>query len=74
MNDGRSASLSASSRRHLGHINGAGLTETTAASLRGWGGDVIKTYGAKDLDQHQLWRITMSEHSWGQVPLPKFTE
>ena len=37
MNDGRSASLFASSRRHLGQINGAGLTETTSASLRGGG-------------------------------------
>ena len=42
MNSGRSASPSASSRRHLGKINGAGLTETTAASLRGGGGDVCK--------------------------------
>ena len=38
MNYGRSASPSASSRRHLGQINGAGLTETTAASLREGGG------------------------------------
>ena len=37
MNDGRSASPSASSRRHLGQIDGAGLTETMAADLRGGG-------------------------------------
>ena len=52
MNDGRIVSPSASSRRHLGHINGAGLLETTDAALRGGGGDVIKTYKAKDLNQH----------------------
>ena len=32
----------ASSRRHLGHINGIGLTDTTYASLKGGGGDVCK--------------------------------
>ena len=52
MNDGSSASPPASSRLRLGHINGAGLTETTAASLRGGGVDVIKKYRSKDLDQH----------------------
>ena len=35
---------------------------------------LIKTYRAKDLDQYRLWRITMSEHSWGKRPLTKFTE
>ena len=42
MNDGRSASPSALSRCHLGQINGAGLTETTAVALRGGGGYVCK--------------------------------
>ena len=38
MNNGRSALPPASPRRHLGHINGAGLTDTTATDLRGGGG------------------------------------
>ena len=42
MNYGRSALSPALLRRHLGHINGVGLTETTAAALRGGGGDVCK--------------------------------
>ena len=37
INYGRSASPSASSRHHLGQINGAGLTDTTAAALKGGG-------------------------------------
>ena len=42
MNDGRSASPPAFSRRHLGQSNGSGLIETTAAALRGGEGDVCK--------------------------------
>ena len=42
MNDGRSALPPASSIRHLGHIIGAGLIDTTAADLIGEGGDVYK--------------------------------
>ena len=38
MNYGRSASPLASSRRHLGYINGTGLTETTAPDHREGGG------------------------------------
>ena len=34
-NDGMIVSPSKSSRRHLGHINGVGLRDTTAAALRG---------------------------------------
>ena len=63
MNDGRSALPFSSPRRHLGQINGAGLTETTNMALRGGGGDVVDTYRAKDLDQHRLLIITMSAHS-----------
>ena len=37
MNVGMSAPPSASSRLHLGQINGVGLRETTAAELRGGG-------------------------------------
>ena len=37
MNDGRSALPFSSPRRHLGQINGAGLTETTNMALRGGG-------------------------------------
>ena len=72
MNDGSSTSQPVSLRRHLGQINGAGLKYTTA--LRGGVGYVIETYRAKDLDQHRLWRITMSAHSWGQGHSPKLTK
>ena len=41
MNDGRSALPPASSIRHLGHIIGAGLIDTTAAALKGGWGDMI---------------------------------
>ena len=73
MNDIRSASPSALSRRDLVQVNVAGLTENTDAALRRGGGEIIETYRYKDLDQHRLWRIRMSSHSWGQGPLPNFT-
>ena len=50
INGRRSVLPPASSRHHLGQINGAGLTDITAETLRGGGGDLIKTYKAKDLD------------------------
>ena len=74
MNYGRSVSPSASSRRHLGKVNDERLTETTATDLRGGGVDVIDTYRFNDLDQHQLWRIMISAHSWLQGPFPKFNK
>ena len=71
MNYGRSALPSASLRRHLGQINGAGLIDTTAAALIGGVGDVCKrrlpSIGRTDRDS----RAAESEvHERDQVTKP----